>query len=50
MPEPQETELAGLGLPLIRLAPFESSAVAKLRLALRLALDRPRRAVAVAVP
>jgi hypothetical protein len=33
MPEPATREILGIVLPLIRLAPFEESAVAKLRLA-----------------
>lgn len=35
LPEPQFCELLGRGVPLIALAPFEASAPAKLRLALR---------------
>lgn len=35
LPEPRYTRLLGLDLPLIALAPFEGSAVAKLRLAAR---------------
>jgi len=34
LPEPASREFLGVALPLIRLAPFENSAVAKLRLAL----------------
>ena len=37
LPKPAETVLLGVAIPLIRLAPFETSAPAKLRLALRLA-------------
>jgi serine kinase of HPr protein (carbohydrate metabolism regulator) len=35
LPEPQFCTLLGLSVPLLTLAPFEASAVAKLRLALR---------------
>src|SRR5579883_303036 len=35
LPEPQRCELLGVSVPLIALAPFEASAPAKLRLALR---------------
>jgi HPr kinase/phosphorylase len=35
LPEPATVELVGISLPLIKLAPFEASVVAKLRLALR---------------
>lgn len=35
MPEPETTEILGIALPLLRLNPFEASAAAKLRLALR---------------
>ena len=35
LPEPADVELAGIALPLLKLAPFEASAVAKLRLALK---------------
>jgi serine kinase of HPr protein (carbohydrate metabolism regulator) len=35
LPEPAEVALAGVALPRLALAPFEASAVAKLRLALR---------------
>ncbi|MEO8558366.1 MAG: HPr kinase/phosphatase C-terminal domain-containing protein [Rhodospirillales bacterium] len=34
MPEPERRELLGISLPVLRLAPFEASAPAKLRLAL----------------
>ena len=34
LPEPSRCEILGIELPLIRLAPFEASATAKLRLAL----------------
>lgn len=34
LPEPAHAEYLGIGLPLLALAPFEASAVAKLRLAL----------------
>lgn len=34
LPEPERREMLGVSLPLIRLAPFEASAPAKLRLAL----------------
>jgi len=34
LPEPERREILGVSLPLIRLAPFEASAPAKLRLAL----------------
>ena len=37
LPEPAEWRLDGLALPLIRLAPFEASAAAKVRLAVRAA-------------
>jgi HPr kinase/phosphorylase len=43
LPEPETCELLGRPMPLIRLAPFEASAPAKLRLALR-ALSAPARA------
>jgi len=35
LPEPQTCELLDITLPLVALAPFEASAPAKLRLALR---------------
>ncbi|MBL6934933.1 MAG: HPr kinase/phosphatase C-terminal domain-containing protein [Alphaproteobacteria bacterium] len=35
MPEPETTEILGIALPLLRLNPFEASAAAKLRLAVR---------------
>jgi len=35
LPEPDEVEIANVRLPLIRIAPFEASAIAKLRFALR---------------
>lgn len=37
LPDPAEWRAAGIALPLIRLAPFEASAVAKVRLAVRAA-------------
>lgn len=37
MPEPERADLLGIALPLYRLAPFEASAAAKVRLAVRLA-------------
>ncbi len=37
MPEPSHTEIEGVRLPLFPIAPFESSAAAKLRLAVRAA-------------
>lgn len=40
LPEPQNKTILGVALPRIALAPFEASATAKLRLALR-ALDEP---------
>ena len=35
MPEPETVEILDIALPLLRLNPFEASAAAKLRLALR---------------
>jgi len=37
LPKPRETVILGVALPVLNLAPFEASAPAKLRLALRLA-------------
>lgn len=37
LPEPAERRFAGIALPLVRLAPFEASAAAKVRLAVRAA-------------
>ncbi|MGC2854931.1 HPr kinase/phosphorylase [Novispirillum sp. DQ9] len=37
MPEPARTDVAGVSLPLVALDPFEASAPAKVRLAMRLA-------------
>jgi len=42
LPEDERIEIAGVGLPRIRLAPFEASAAAKLRLAARQAAARTR--------
>lgn len=40
LPEPERTEIAGISLALLRLAPFEVSAAAKVRFALAQALAR----------
>lgn len=49
LPEPRICELLGHGVPLLLLAPFEASATAKLRLAVR-ALVAPARAQRLAAP
>lgn len=41
LPDPAEWRLEGIAIPLIRLAPFESSAAAKVRLAARAADTEP---------
>ena len=43
MPDPETTEILGIALPLLRLNPFEASATAKLRLALRSLAGEERR-------
>ena len=43
MPDPETTEILGIALPLLRLNPFEASATAKLRLALRSLAAKERR-------
>ena len=43
MPDSETTEILGIALPLLRLNPFEASAAAKLRLALRSMAGKERR-------
>jgi serine kinase of HPr protein (carbohydrate metabolism regulator) len=43
LPEPRQEELLGVALPVIALAPFEASAPAKLRAALRALVPGPSR-------
>ena len=43
LPDPETTEILGIALPLLRLNPFEASATAKLRLALRSLAAKERR-------
>lgn len=38
LPEPSRTDILGLAIPLVRLAPFEASAPAKVRAALKFAI------------
>ncbi len=38
LPDPETVDLLGIAVPLVRLAPWESSVTAKVRLALRMAL------------
>lgn len=42
LPEPAHCTLAGIDLPVLRLCPFEASAVAKVRVALEVCLRRAR--------
>lgn len=44
LPAPATAEVIGLRLPLLRLAPFEASATAKVRVALKAAADRRAKA------
>jgi serine kinase of HPr protein (carbohydrate metabolism regulator) len=50
MPLPRDCAYLGCNIPAIALAPFEASAPAKLRLALRSIAERPVRQIQAAVP
>jgi HPr kinase/phosphorylase len=50
MPLPRDCQYLGCGIPLVALAPFEASAPAKLRLALRGLAEDPMPRIPAAVP